>query len=60
MQNSMKQAESLSPDVMALCALLARILYRRLADWDTRTVNPALSPNSKRAVDRSRGGEDVE
>ena len=59
MQNGMKQAESLSPDIMALCALMACILYRCLADRDTRIVNSALSPNSKSAVNRSRGGENV-
>jgi hypothetical protein len=42
LQKSSTLTESLSSHVMALCAVLARILYRRLTGCETRTVHAAL------------------
>jgi len=38
-----ENSETLSSDVAALCALLARILHRYLAQYDARIVSSAAS-----------------
>ena len=53
-REAIQQEESLSPDIVAFCSLMARILLRCLRQHDTRLEKFLfLSDESKTATDRS-------